>query len=70
MLTEFNIAGPPGFIQQAGERMIMDGESDVALLNQRLQVGYARVEVCLVTIPSVRFVRPEGAFYCFLQWMA
>ncbi len=65
MLTEFNIAGPAGIIQQAGERMIVDGESEIALLTQRLQDGYTRVESCLSGIPSVRFVRPEGAFYCF-----
>ena len=65
MLTEFNIAGPPGFIQQAGERMIVDGEPDVALLIQRLEEGYTRVETCLASLPSVRFVCPEGAFYCF-----
>lgn len=65
MLTEFNIAGPSGIIQQAGERMIIDGEPEVELLNQRLQAGYAQVEACLKSIPTVRFVRPEGAFYCF-----
>ncbi|ASJ70967.1 Aspartate aminotransferase [Granulosicoccus antarcticus IMCC3135] len=65
MLTEFNIAGPSGIIQQAGERMIIDGESEVELLTQRLQAGYAQVEACLEAIPTVRFVRPEGAFYCF-----
>lgn len=65
MLTEFNIAGPPGFLQQAGERMIIDGESEVRLLNQRLQAGYAQVESYLQAISSVRFVQPEGAFYCF-----
>ncbi|MGQ7847556.1 pyridoxal phosphate-dependent aminotransferase [Granulosicoccus sp. 3-233] len=65
MLTEFNIAGPPGFIQHAGERMIIAGEPEVALLRQRLQAGYERVEDALNSLPGVRFVQPDGAFYCF-----
>lgn len=65
MLTEFNIAGPAGFIQQAGERMITDGEPEITLLGERLQAGYARVEGALSELPTVRFIQPEGAFYCF-----
>lgn len=67
MLTEFNIAGPAGFIQQAGQRMIVDGEPEVALLNERLQAGYACVEKALSNVPAVRFIQPEGAFYCFFS---
>lgn len=65
MLSEFNIAGPAGFIQQAGEYMIRHGESEVTLLRQRLQLGYQRVHDSLNDLPAVTFVPPDGAFYCF-----
>ncbi len=65
MLTEFNIAGPPGFVQQAGERMIINGEPEVSLLRERLQAGYSRVAQALGDLHEVRFIQPDGAFYCF-----
>lgn len=67
MLTEFNIAGPAGFVQQAGQKMLDDGESEIALLKSRLVEGYAIASQKLKAMDGVEFVEPDGAFYCFFK---
>ena len=67
MLSEFNIAGPAGFIQQAGIKMLDDGEAEIALLNSRLKQGYAIASQKLKTMQGVDFIEPDGAFYCFFK---
>lgn len=67
MLTEFNIACPAGFIQQAGELIVRDGEPEIELLNKRLRVGYTLVEQKLSAFERVQFIQPDGAFYCFFS---
>ncbi|MEZ5668823.1 MAG: pyridoxal phosphate-dependent aminotransferase [Alphaproteobacteria bacterium] len=67
MLTEFNIAGPPGFTQQAGIAALTGGESHVAGQRQRLQAAYDITAARLAAMPGVTFVAPEGAFYAFFR---
>ena len=65
MLTEFNIAGAPGFVQAAGIAVLRDGEPDVALLQQRLGSLRPLVGQHLNGVPGVHYFEPEGAFYSF-----
>ena len=67
MLTEFNIAGPAGFVQAAGEACLRSGEEDVAELRVKLTDAFAISAVRLSTMDRITFIEPEGAFYCFLQ---
>ena len=65
MLTEFNIAGVPGFVQAAGLAALRHGEPDVALLQSRLEALRPLVGRHLAGVPGVRYLEPEGAFYSF-----
>ena len=65
MLTEYNIAGAPGFVQAAGIAVLQSGEPDVALLQQRLASLRPLVGQHLTGVPGVRYLEPEGAFYSF-----
>ena len=65
MLTEFNIAGAPGFVQEAGIAALRHGEPDVELLQQRLGSLRPLVGRHLDGVPGVRYFEPEGAFYSF-----
>ena len=67
MLTEFNIAGPAGFIQAAGSEMLKSGEGEVAILRNRLSDAYALTAKRLTNIPRLKFIEPEGAFYCLFR---
>ena len=67
MLTEFNIAGPAGFIQAAGSEMLKSGEGVVAILRNRLSDAYALTAKRLTNIPRLNFIEPEGAFYCLFR---
>lgn len=67
MLTEFNIAGPAGFIQQAGIKMLDEGEDEITLLKSRLVDGYAIAANKLQAMQGVEFIQPDGAFYCFFK---
>lgn len=67
MLSEFNIAGPAGFIQHAGAKMLNDGEAEIALLNKRLDTGYEIAAKKLKAMQGVTFIQPDGAFYCFFK---
>lgn len=67
MLTEYNIAGPPGFTQQAGIAALTGGEAHVAWQRDRLAAAYALVAARLAAMPGVTFIAPEGAFYAFFR---
>lgn len=67
MLTEFNIAGPPGFIQAAGASMLDDSEREIAVLKSRLSDSFAVTKQRLKEINRVEFFEPDGAFYCFFK---
>jgi aspartate/methionine/tyrosine aminotransferase len=64
-LTEFNIAGPPGFVQRAGVVAVRDGEpfveQTVARFGQARDLTVAR----LSAMPRVLLPRPDAAFYAF-----
>lgn len=65
MLTEYNIAGAPGFVQAAGIAVLRHGEGDVALLQQRLGALRPLVGEHLNGVPGIHYLEPEGAFYSF-----
>lgn len=67
MLTEFNIAGPPGFTQAAGIAVLEQGEAHIAAQRARLEAAYALTAERLSAMPGVTFVAPEGAFYAFFR---
>jgi aspartate/methionine/tyrosine aminotransferase len=67
MLTEFNIAGPAGFVQQAGIAALRDGEPRIAEQRQKLAAAYALVADRLAAMPGVTYIAPEGAFYAFFR---
>ena len=66
-LTEFNIACPAGFVQEAGLAMIEQGESEVELLQNRLRAALALTRTRLQNLGEVSFIEPDGAFYCFFS---
>ena len=65
MLTEYNIAGAPGFVQAAGIAVLRDGEPDVALLQQRLGALRPLAGQHLSGVDGIHYLEPEGAFYSF-----
>ena len=67
MLTEFNIAGPSGFIQAAGATILKEGEEEVKKLQDRLSAALNLTEKRLQKIPNISFVKPEGAFYSLFR---
>ena len=67
MLTEFNIAGPSGFIQAAGAKILKEGEEEVKKLQDRLSAALNLTEKRLQKIPNISFVKPEGAFYSLFR---
>ena len=66
-LTEFNIACPAGFVQEAGLAMIEQGESEVELLQNRLRAALALTRTRLQNLGEVSFIEPDGAFDCFFS---
>lgn len=66
-LTELNIAGPPGFIQAAGEVALREGEKDIVNLRKKLSDAYDITARYLSSSDRIEFVEPEGAFYCFFK---
>lgn len=67
MLTEFNIAGAPPFVQAAGVSVVSEGEPFVAEQRDRLAAGYALVAERLGQMDRVEFIKPDGAFYAFFR---
>ena len=66
-LTEFNIACPAGFIQEAGLAMIEQGEEEVSLLQHRLRKALTLTRSRLKHFKDISFIEPDGAFYCFFS---
>ena len=67
MLTEYNIAGPAGFVQQAGIAALNDGEPAIAEQRTKLEQAFALVAERLRAVPGITFIAPEGAFYAFFR---
>ena len=66
-LTEFNIACPAGFIQEAGLAMIEQGEAEVSLLQHKLRKALTLTRTRLKNFEDISFIEPDGAFYCFFS---
>ncbi len=66
-LTEFNIAGPPGFVQRAGIEAIINGEPFVAETVNHYREARSLVIENLREMPCVRLSEPAAAFYAFFQ---
>jgi aspartate/methionine/tyrosine aminotransferase len=67
MLTEYNIAGPPGFVQRAGIVAVRDGEPFVAEIVARYRAARDLVIDRVSAIPRLSLPRPEAAFYAFIR---
>ena len=66
MLTEYNIAGPPGFVQRAGIVAVRDGEPFVEEIVARYRAARDLVLERVAAIPRLSLPRPEAAFYAFI----
>jgi aspartate/methionine/tyrosine aminotransferase len=64
-LTEFNIAGPPGFIQRAGVVAVRDGEPFVEQTVARLGQARDLTVERLSSMSGLILPRPDAAFYAF-----
>jgi aspartate/methionine/tyrosine aminotransferase len=67
MLTEYNIAGPPGFVQRAGIVAVQDGEPFVDEIVARYRSARDLVTERVASIPRLSLPRPEAAFYAFIR---
>lgn len=65
ILTEYNIAGPTSFVQQAGVTALRDGEDYIASLKARYLENRNLICDRLAGWDRVRLARPDGAFYAF-----
>ena len=67
MLTEYNIAGPPGFVQQAGVVALHEGEPFIRKSLERYRASRDLLIERLSAWPGVTLPTPEAAFYGFFQ---
>jgi aspartate aminotransferase len=67
MLTEYNIAGPPGFVQRAGIVAVQQGEPFVAEIVARYRAARDLVLERVGAVPRLSLARPEAAFYAFIR---
>ncbi len=67
MLTEYNIAGPAGFIQRAGVAAVRDGEPFVQEIVGRYRAARDLVLERVAAIPRLTLPRPAAAFYAFIR---
>jgi aspartate/methionine/tyrosine aminotransferase len=67
MLTEYNIAGPPGFVQRAGIVAAQEGEPFLAEIVARYRAARELVLERLAAIPRLSLPPPEAAFYAFIR---
>ena len=66
-LTEFNTSCTAGFVQEAGIAALRDGEDEITRLLEKIQPGYELTAERLSTFSRVKFIEPDGAFYCFFR---
>jgi aspartate/methionine/tyrosine aminotransferase len=67
MLTEYNIAGPAGFIQRAGVVAVRDGEPFVKEIVGRYRAARDLVLERVAAIPRLSLPTPAAAFYAFIR---
>ena len=66
-LTEFNIAGPPGFVQRAGVEAVRHGEAFIAETVDHYRRARDLVLRRLGAMNGIRLPEPAAAFYVFFQ---
>lgn len=66
-LTEFNIAGPPGFVQRAGIEAVRHGEPFVTETVEHYRKARDLVTKRLHAMPRVHLSEPAAAFYTFFR---
>ena len=67
MLTEYNIAGPAGFIQRAGVVAVQEGEPCVRETVERYRSARDLTVERLARIPRMSLPTPDAAFYAFIR---
>ena len=67
MLTEYNIAGPAGFIQRAGVVAVQDGEPFVREIVARYGAARDLVTARIGAIRHLGLAPPAAAFYAFIR---
>ncbi len=67
MLTEYNIAGPAGFIQRAGVVAVEDGEPFVHEIVARYRAARDLVLERIGSLPRLSLAPPAAAFYAFMR---
>ena len=67
MLTEYNIAGPAGFIQRAGVVAVEDGEPFVEEIVARYRAARELVLERIGSLPRLSLAPPSAAFYAFIR---
>ena len=66
-LVQISTSGVPDFIQRAGITALKSGNSTIAELRERCQIGRDIVFDRLEQWPRVKAIRPNGAFYAFFM---
>ena len=66
-LTEYNIAGPPPFVQHAGITALKEGESFIRESRMRYQKRRDRLGEWVKSQPRLVYASPEAAFYAFFE---
>ena len=66
-LTEYNVAGPPPFIQQAGITALCEGEEFIRESNGRYQKALSYFKEWSESQERIEFVAPNAAFYAFFH---
>ena len=66
-LTEYNIAGPPTFVQHAGIVALRDGEAHVAQSRAAFEERRDLVFRRLSSFNRIGMAQPKGAFYAFFS---
>jgi aspartate/methionine/tyrosine aminotransferase len=67
MLTEYNIAGPAGFIQRAGVVAVQEGEPCVQETVERYRTARDLTARRIAKIPRMSLPTPDAAFYAFIR---
>ena len=66
-LTEYNVAGPPPFIQQAGISALREGESFISESNLRYSKALSYFKEWAEFQERIEFDVPNAAFYAFFK---
>jgi aspartate aminotransferase len=67
MLTEYNIAGPAGFVQRAGVVAVQEGEPSVHETVERYRAARDLTVERIAGISRMSLPTPDAAFYAFIR---